>query len=75
VYEYALPGRRATAVHAVQAMKAVIARVSSASAIMPAFSPSPLSFREYINSPKWSWISSKAETWPAVQTSVSVPGS
>jgi hypothetical protein len=26
VYEYALPGRRATAVHAVQAMKAVIAR-------------------------------------------------
>ena len=75
VYEYVLPGRRATPVHAVQAMKAVIARVSPASVIMPGLSPSPLTFRPYTSSPKCSWTSSKAETCPAVQTSVPVLGS
>ncbi len=45
VYEYTRPGRRATAVHAVQAMKAVMARVSSGSVIMAGLSPSPLTFR------------------------------
>ena len=45
VYEYVLPGRRATPVQAVQAMNDVIARASFASLINSGFRPSPLDFR------------------------------